>query len=194
MSEIAEFETRISAALDRIREAAKAGSADAGPDVAADTADAPAADGQADRVADQPAAPEAEAAPDETAAPEADVSELRRQLDEERTANAQLEERVKTLKHRQDGKLNDLENAVADGRKRAVKMDRQLQRLRQVNAELRQINDQLRQAIEAGISEPHLVNKAMMAELEALRATRAADAAEMDTIMGELRPILQQEA
>jgi DNA repair exonuclease SbcCD ATPase subunit len=182
MSEIAQFETRISAALDRIR--AAAASANAGPE----PAPAPAADGQADGVADQAATPEADAAP------EVDVAELRRQLDEERTANAQLEERVKTLKHRQDGKLSELENAVAAGRKRAAKMDRQLQRLRQVNAELRQINDQLRQAIEAGISEPHLVNKAMMAELEALRATRAADAAEMDAIMGELRPILQQEA
>lgn len=189
MSEIAQFETRISAALDRIRAAAEA----AGADVAPDTAQAQAAEGQADRVADQPATPDASATPEATAAPETEVAELRRQLDEERTANAQLEERVKTLKHRQDGKLNDLESAVAAGRKRAAKMDRELQRLRQVNAELREINDQLRRAVEAGISEPHLVNKAMMAELDALRATRAADAAEMDAILGELRPILQQE-
>jgi len=186
MSEIAQFETRISAALDRIRSAAEAASAEA--DAGPEPAPAPAADGQADGVADQVATPEA------GAAPETDVAELRRQLDEERTANAQLEERVKTLKHRQDGKLTELENEVASGRERATKMDRQLQRLRQVNADLRQINDQLRRAVEAGISEPHLVNKAMMAELEALRATRAADAAEMDAILGELRPILQQEA
>ncbi|WP_084862259.1 hypothetical protein [Salibaculum halophilum] len=192
MSEIAQFETRISAALDRIRVAAEAASAgaDAGPDIVPE----PDPEGQAGRDADQPATPEADAAPEAAAAPEADVEDLRRQLDEERTANAQLEERVKTLKHRQDGKLTELENAVAAGRKRAAKMDRQLQRLRQVNAELRQINDQLRQAVEAGISEPHLVNKAMMAELEALRATREADAAEIDAILGELRPILQQEA
>jgi chromosome segregation ATPase len=194
MSEIAQFETRISAALDRIRAAAEAASTDARVDAAPDTAQAPAAGEQADRVANQPRAPEAREAPDTAAAEETDVAELRRQLDEERTANAQLEERVKTLKHRQDGKLNDLESAVAAGRKRAAKMDRELQRLRQVNAELREINDQLRQAVEAGISEPHLVNKAMMAELDALRATRAADAAEMDAILGELRPILQQEA
>jgi hypothetical protein len=39
-----------------------------------------------------------------------------------------------------------------------------------------------------------LVNKAMLAELEALRATRAADAAEMDAILQELTPIIAQEA
>jgi hypothetical protein len=53
---------------------------------------------------------------------------------------------------------------------------------------------QTRSSAKAGVSELHLVNKAMMAELRALRATRAADAAEMDVILGELRPILQQEA
>ena len=179
MSEIAQFETRISAALDRIRTAAKAAHA---------AGDVP------DEAVDQPTAPDAAPAPAAATAQDADLVELRRQLDEERTANAQLEERVKALKQRQDGKLSDLEGAVKAGRKRATEMDRELQRLRQVNAELREINDQLRQAVEAGLSEPHLVNKAMMAELDALRATRAADAAEMDAILGELRPILQQEA
>jgi predicted nucleic acid-binding Zn-ribbon protein len=179
MSEIAQFETRISAALDRIRTAAKA---------------AHAAGEVPDEAVDQLTAPDAAPAPAAATAQDADLVELRRQLDEERTANAQLEERVKALKQRQDGKLNDLEGAVKAGRKRATEMDRELQRLRQVNAELREINDQLRQAVEAGLSEPHLVNKAMMAELDALRATRAADAAEMDAILGELRPILQQEA
>jgi hypothetical protein len=44
------------------------------------------------------------------------------------------------------------------------------------------------------VSEPHLVNKAMLAELEALRATRSADAAEMDAILEELTPIIEREA
>ena len=119
---------------------------------------------------------------------------LQSQLDEERIANAQLEERVKVLKDRQDGKLAELEAAVEAGRARSARMDRELQRLRQVNAELRDNNSQLREALTEGVSEPHLVNKAMLAELEALRATRAADAAEMDAILEELTPIVEKEA
>ena len=130
--------------------------------------------------------------PSEAAAPE-EVEALTARLDEERTANAQLEERVKLLKERQDGKLAELESNVEAARTRAARMDRELQRLRQVNAELRDINGQLREAVAEGVSEPHLVNKAMLAELEALRATRASDAAEMDAIIAELTPIIERE-
>ena len=122
------------------------------------------------------------------------VADLQARLDDERTANAQLEERVKVLKERQDGKLAELEASVEASRTRAARMDRELQRLRQVNAELRDNNSQLREALTAGVSEPHLVNKAMLAELDALRATRAADAAEMDAILEELTPIIEKEA
>ena len=131
---------------------------------------------------------------DESQVDPAQLSEMAAKLDEERTANAQLEERVKLLKERQDGKLTELEASVDAARSRAARMDRELQRLRQVNAELRDINGQLRDALSAGVSEPHLVNKAMLAELEALRATRSADAAEMDAILEELTPIIEKEA
>jgi predicted nucleic acid-binding Zn-ribbon protein len=122
------------------------------------------------------------------------VVELNAKLEDEQTANAQLEERVKLLKERQDGKLAELESNVEAGRARSARMDRELQRLRQVNAELRDINGKLRDAMTAGVSETHLVNKAMLAELEALRATRSADAAEMDAIIEELAPIIEREA
>ena len=141
---------------------------------------------------DQAPAPAVEAAED--AADAEAVAALEAKLDDERTANAQLEERVKVLKERQDGKLAELEASVEASRARSARMDRELQRLRQVNAELRDNNSQLREALTAGVSEPHLVNKAMLAELDALRATRAADAAEMDAILEELTPIIEKEA
>lgn len=166
MSELSHLETRISAALDRIRQGLDGGAA--------------------------PAAPVEAPAP--SAATDDQVAELKRKLDDEKTANAQLEERVKLLKERQDGKLAELESNVDAGRARSARMDRELQRLRQVNAELRDINTQLREAVSGGVSEPHLVNKAMLAELEALRATRSADAAEMDAILEELTPIIAKEA
>ncbi|KAG1667662.1 hypothetical protein GQR58_018288 [Nymphon striatum] len=168
MSELPQLETRITAALERIRAGLD------GLPTAASLADAePAVDtsGMADQIDD-----------------------LTMKLDEEKTANAQLEERVKLLKERQDGKLAELESNVDAGRARSSRMDRELQRLRQVNAELRDINSQLREALSEGVSEPHLVNKAMLAELDALRATRSADAAEMDAILQELTPIIEREA
>lgn len=167
MTDLTLLETRLSAALGRIR---------AGVDA----------------IPVAPAAPEV--APPDTSAADAQVAELSTKLEEERTANEQLEARVKLLKERQDGKLAELESNVEAGRARAARMDRELQRLRQVNAELRDINGKLRDAIAEGVSEPHLVNKAMLAELEALRATRAADAAEMDAILEELTPIIEREA
>lgn len=168
MSELPELETRITAALERIRGGL-------------DGLTAP--------------APVMEQAPTiDAGAMAAEAAQLHAQLDDERTVNAQLEERVKLLKERQDGKMAELESNVEAGRARSARMDRELQRLRQVNAELRDINSQLRNALAEGVSEPHLVNKAMMAELEALRATRSADAAEMDAILEELTPIIEREA
>lgn len=168
MSELPQLQSRIMAALDRIG---------TGLDGIGAAASEP-----------------AQAAPTDSSALEAQVAELTAKLDEEQTANAQLEERVKLLKERQDGKMAELESNVDAGRARASRMDRELQRLRQVNAELRDNNSKLREALTAGVSEPHLVNKAMLAELEALRATRAADAAEMDAILQELTPIIEREA
>lgn len=178
MSDIAQLEQRITSALDRIRRGIE---------------NLP-AQSVAPSGSEASIRPTAADAPPESAATQAQVAELTARLDEEKTANAQLEERVRLLKQRQDGKLAELESNVDAGRTRASRMDRELQRLRQVNAELRDINGQLREAVSAGISEPHLVNKAMLAELEALRATRASDAAEMDMILDELTPILEKEA
>lgn len=168
MSELPQLETRIAAALDRLKHGLDGLSAPVAPVAPVDDIDHSA---NAEKLAT-----------------------LSAQLDEEQTANAQLEERVKLLKERQDGKLAELESNVDAGRSRSARMDRELQRLRQVNAELRDINSQLRAAVSEGVSEPHLINKAMLAELEALRATRAADAAEMDAILDELTPIVEREA
>jgi len=44
----------------------------------------------------------------------------------------------------------------------------------------------------AGLPDPHLINKAMLAELEALRETRLGETTEMDAILAELTPLLQE--
>ncbi len=117
---------------------------------------------------------------------DADAGSAHGALEEERLVNAQLQERVRKLSER-------LGAAQDETRGRLETLDLELQRLRKSNEQLRMSNAALRQANEAGVGEPHLINKAMLAELEALRAERAADAAEVATIMGALQELLTDE-
>jgi predicted nucleic acid-binding Zn-ribbon protein len=161
MSDISILEGRITAALDRIRRGVE---------------------WMDELAASAPALP--------MDAPDQEVAALRTRLDEEQTVNAQLEERVRALKDRQDGRLAHLETEVAENRARLAAMDDDMQRLRQTNAELRDMAAQLREALAEGVTEPQLINRAMLAELEALRAARAVDLAEVNAVMAELRPFI----
>lgn len=145
-----------------------------------------AADAGLDRLGgvDAPAAPEP-AAPDP-----ADAESLAAALAEERTVTAQLEERIRSLKSKQDQRLATLDGQIMAQRDRIVALDAELQGLRQSNAELRDIAGQMRAALADGVAEPELVNRAMLAEIEALRATRAADRAEVEAIIGTLEPLI----
>ena len=152
MSEISALESRITAALDRIRHGV---------------------DGLG------------------AASAVSDTDALNAQLTEERTANAQLEERVKALKARQDTRIAELEARVEAQKMQVASMDAELQGLRASNADMRQMNAQLRDAVTKGVSEPELVNRAMMAEVDALQAQRSADAGEVDAILAELKPLVE---
>jgi predicted nucleic acid-binding Zn-ribbon protein len=126
--------------------------------------------------------------------------DLSQELDEERLANAQLTERVKTLKQRLETETADVQAKLdaaeaqlaqsADGQSRMAKLDVELQRVRRANAQLSEACAALRAANEKGVGEPHLINKAMLAELDALRAARAADIAETDAILSALTPLV----
>lgn len=124
----------------------------------------------------------------------AEVDALNAQLEEERTVNAQLEERVRAIKDRQDSEVADLSADVARLTQALARQEEQVGRLASVNAELRANNAALREAISEGVAEPHLVNKAMMAELEGLRAAQAADRAEIDAVLGELDGMITKAA
>lgn len=117
---------------------------------------------------------------------------LQAALDEEQLANAQLNERVRRLAERQETVLSDAIAASEAAQARVVSMDVELQRLRKANDQLRASNAALRAANEEGVGEPHLINKAMLAELEGLRAARAADVAEASSIIGALTPLLER--
>lgn len=184
MQDIAELERRITAALERIG---------AGLDRA---------------VAASPASPPP--APVIAAPTTGSEALLRAELDEERMMTAQLQERIKVITAREaalreakpaEPKPVHVPVAQAQLEARIDKMTRQLdvqglelQRMRKVTVQLREQLSRLREAAEAGSTEPHLINKAMMAELEALRAARASEIAEMDEILSELSPLISAEA
>ncbi|WP_420858805.1 hypothetical protein [Marivivens marinus] len=180
MSEISDFESRIAAALDRIRYSAERLTRPVQTEHAEPADHWP----QDPQDADPVAAPVA-------AGPDPRVAELEKKLEEERLANAQLEERVQALKARQDGRVAELEAAAEGNLAKLARFEKDINRLREVNAELRANNGRLREALEDGITEPELINRAMAAELEALRALRQADATEVDAVLDELRPLIE---
>ena len=127
--------------------------------------------------------------PDPGAAEE--LQKLRSALEEERVANAQLEERVRAIREKQESTVARLGEEVERLRKALEEGEAGVAHLRKVNSELRANNTALREAVAQGLAEPHLVNKSMMAELESLRATQAADRSELDAILAELAPLVE---
>ncbi|MFT4960589.1 MAG: hypothetical protein ACI92Z_001673 [Paracoccaceae bacterium] len=124
-------------------------------------------------------------------------------LEEEKLANAQLGERLKSIHSKHDKEVDalkaELANSTVSQKLRSdlatqseamARLDMDVQRLRQSNDQLRESNAALRGANEQGIGEPNLINKAMLTELEGLRATRATDAAEASAILSKLEPLL----
>lgn len=119
-----------------------------------------------------------------------EVAKLQDALQSERQTNAQLEERVLAIHEKQQGEVHALRAELESKRAAAEQIDRDLQRLRKANDLLRDSNTSLRQALEEGVGEADLINTAMLAELEGLRATRAADVAENRAVLAALEPLL----
>lgn len=165
MQEISALEKRITAALDRIGRRLDQPSASA-------TAGARA-----------PAAP---SAPVEAV----EVAALQSQLDEERALTLRLQKQLRVSKERE---------AKGDTEAKLERLTRdldvqglELQRMRRINAALLQQVEALREAQMNGVTEPQLINKAMMIELDALRALRLTEMAEMDEILAALEPHLTE--
>ncbi|WP_417274667.1 hypothetical protein [Celeribacter halophilus] len=169
MSEISDFEARITAALERI------GRAVAVAEERAETIAAEAAGGIASEEL------------------EAEIARLRDALDEEKAANSQLETRVKAIHERQETHVAALETEVETLRRQLADHDREMQKLRLVNTQLRENNTALREANAEGVGNADLIDSGMRAELEALKVTRAADVTELDAILTELRAVMARQ-
>jgi hypothetical protein len=165
MQDITELEKRISAALERIGKGM-------------------------DRLSTQArtASPSSPASSSASAAP-VDAT-LRAQLEEEKSLTAQLQARLRAARDREA--KGDLQEKVDRLTQDLDVQGLELQRMRRVNASLREQLEALRTAQASGLSDPGLINKAMLTELEALRATRLSEMAEMDEILAALEPHLTE--
>ena len=120
---------------------------------------------------------------------EAEIARLNEALDEERMLAAQLNERLRVVRDQDAQARQDLEIEVGRLMKLLDGQGLEMQRLKKTVVGLR---EQLRLMTEAqaeGRVEPHLINKAMLTELETLRALRAAEAAELDELIAALDPL-----
>ncbi|APX90722.1 hypothetical protein BV394_14195 [Brevirhabdus pacifica] len=119
-------------------------------------------------------------------------AELRQALEDERATAAQLEERLKTVNDRHKSAQDEMEQEVMRLQRQLEDVEITCHRLRGANARLRENNQKLREQNGALVGDPHLINVAMMTELDALRATRDAEMAEMDAILTEMKPLLEE--
>jgi chromosome segregation ATPase len=116
------------------------------------------------------------------------------ELATERAASAKLEERVRAIQDRQETMVSALQDEVATLRRSLSETDADLQRLRSVNAELRSSNEALRAANAEGVGDPTLINEALQAEVEALRALEENSRGEIDRALAFLDPYIPEAA
>ncbi|PRX38233.1 hypothetical protein SAMN05216257_103241 [Meinhardsimonia xiamenensis] len=170
MSELSELERRLSEALDRIREGVERLT-----------------------LAPLPAAP-SEAAADEARGAAEEIASLREALEAERLANAQLEERLAAIRSRLEEKVEELSGEVEGLREQLEATHARNRHLKRRLEEVRAALARLREAASEGVTEPEQINRAMLAELESLRALREADRHELDALIAELKPLVEEAA
>lgn len=124
--------------------------------------------------------------------PRGDDEALGAELSAQQQANAELESRLQALREEQDGRLAAFEARIEAQNAQMADLDGQLQALRRSNAELREVAGELREAMEAELADPELIDRAMAAELGALRAERDAEVAELDAVLSELKPLVEE--
>lgn len=119
------------------------------------------------------------------AAPDADMVE---ELEIERDTNARLVESGQQNLAR----IERLETRVSRMTDRLEFMDGENKRLQAVMAALRDTNKQLRAANAENTGAGDVINSDLEAENDALNASRVADLAELDDILGQIEPLVKE--
>ena len=120
----------------------------------------------------------------------AGTGELQDALLTEQATNAQLTERLRVVKEREASQAAEAAEKVDRLTRALDAQGLELQRMKKTVIQLRESLRALREAQTEAVADPHLVNKAMLTELEALRATRLTEMAQMDEILAELHPLI----
>ncbi|MCA8880942.1 MAG: hypothetical protein KDA73_13530 [Rhodobacteraceae bacterium] len=120
------------------------------------------------------------------------LSHLKREAESDRAALDTIASELTALKARD--RLEALQSgAIAEETVRRLSdLEARLQQVQVVNAQLRQNNAALRRAHQEGISDAGLVNEGLQVELDALSAARAADRAEIESILAALKPLVEE--
>jgi predicted nucleic acid-binding Zn-ribbon protein len=117
---------------------------------------------------------------------------LKARLEDEKALNAQLQEKLRAAKEREP--KGDLHEKIDRLTQQLDVQGLELQRMRRTAATLRDQLSALRAAEAAKVADPNLINKAMAAELDALRAQRLTEVAEIDEILAALDPHIAEAA
>ena len=123
-----------------------------------------------------------------------DTTALRAELEAERAKTAQLSERVRAIKDRQDSSMTALERKLSRASEQLDVLGLEVQRLRKANAQLTEANAALRETRIADMTDPSAINRSLAAELEALRADRRAELAELEDVLAALAPLVGDKA
>ena len=119
---------------------------------------------------------------------------LEDELEVERSANAQLSDRIERLKERHDATVARMEAETVEARAMLAEVESEMRQLRAVNDRLRATSRELRDACAGGLADTSGLNEAMRSELEAVNALRESERREMDTLIGELAPLVERES
>ena len=195
MADLSDLEQRLAAAIGRMRaahHATRAALVTAQAHIAERASGAPSATEYTETVAALDAAA-------------AEIARLRSALEAERADAASLAEQVTEYRDalavardndaavRAAGRLDHIRSAGDDsGPAHLMGLEQALDRLRAVNVQLRQNNAALRRAHAEGLADVDLVNAGLQLEIDALTAARAADRAEIDSILAALHPIVEE--
>lgn len=123
-----------------------------------------------------------------------DLAALQAALEAERARTAQLAEKLRNAPREPTGNAAQLQRKVERLTGQLDVQGLELQRLKKTNTQLTETLRALRQAAESGVTDASAIDRALQAEVEALRTARLAEIAEMDEILSELKPLIGEAA
>lgn len=114
-------------------------------------------------------------------------------LVDERSATAELRDRLEATKARHDRELDEARNALDEARALLREVEEDRNRLKAANEALGEAARSLRDANAQGVTDADLVNNAVLAEIDTLKTIRASDRSELDALIRLIAPVLKVE-